>query len=182
MINQKPTDTTEARQGDLDDLPGTYTLDDGHAGSYDHEATVSVGDGATVTVTCSCGEWTQTGEARFGDEGDTAVLAAWEVHVYKATGRGWREDGRVDIDAVRAGTPDLADAPAIYESLCDEVEQLRAIVARFQERHYPYPSADSPHAYCLSCVTGRKEVGSNFPEYHPWPCPDGVALEGGVSE
>lgn len=36
------------------------------------------------------------------------------------------EDGRVDIDAVRAGTPDLADAPAIYESLCDEVEQLRA--------------------------------------------------------
>lgn len=38
---------------------------------------------------------------------------------------GWREDGTVDIDAVRAGTPDLADAPAILESLCDEVEELR---------------------------------------------------------
>lgn len=32
---------------------------------------------------------------------------------------------RVDVDAVRAGTPDLADAPAILESLCDEVERLR---------------------------------------------------------
>ena len=39
--------------------------------------------------------------------------------------QGWREDGRVDIDAVRAGTPDLADAAGIYESLCDEVEELR---------------------------------------------------------
>lgn len=91
------------------------------------------------------------------------------------------EDGRVDIDAVRAGTPDLADAPAIYESLCDEVEELRATVARFHERHHPYPSADSPHAYCLNCFTGRKEPGSNFPEYVKWPCPDGEALEGGES-
>jgi hypothetical protein len=44
--------------------------------------------------------------------------------------QGWREDGRVDIDAVRAGTPDLADAAGILESLCDEVEALRVAVAR----------------------------------------------------
>jgi hypothetical protein len=88
MNTNETTDTAETRQGDLDDLPGTYTIDDGHAGSYDHEATVSVGGEATVTVTCSCGEWEQTGGARFGDEGDTAVLAAWEAHVYEATGRG----------------------------------------------------------------------------------------------
>jgi hypothetical protein len=44
--------------------------------------------------------------------------------------QGFREDGRVDVDAVRAGTPDLSDAPALYESLCDEVEALRATVAR----------------------------------------------------
>ena len=39
--------------------------------------------------------------------------------------QGWREDGRVDIDAVRAGAHDINDAPAVFESLCDEVEQLR---------------------------------------------------------
>jgi hypothetical protein len=41
---------------------------------------------------------------------------------------GWREDGRVDIDAVRAGTHDVNDSPAVFESLCDEVEELREIV------------------------------------------------------
>lgn len=90
MNTEKTTDTAEARQGDLDDLPGTYTLDDGHAGSYDHEATVSV-EGAAVTVACTCGGWDQTGEARFNDDGDTTVLAAWKVHVYKATGRAMRD-------------------------------------------------------------------------------------------
>lgn len=88
MNTKKATEAAELWQGDLDDLAGTYTIDDGHAGSYDHEATVSVGDGAAVTVTCSCGQWEQTGEARFGDDGGPAVLAAWKAHVYKATGRG----------------------------------------------------------------------------------------------
>ena len=40
--------------------------------------------------------------------------------------QGWREDGRVDIDVVRAGTHDVNDSAAVFESLCDEVEQLRA--------------------------------------------------------
>lgn len=95
--------------------------------------------------------------------------------------RGWREDGTVDIDAVRAGTHDVNDVPAVFESLCDEVEELRAAVARFQERHHAYPSVNNPNAYCLSCLTGRTKPGSNFPEYHPWPCPDGELLEGGAS-
>jgi hypothetical protein len=47
--------------------------------------------------------------------------------------QGWREDGRVDIDAVRAGTPDLADAAGILESLCDEVEALRAQAAPVED-------------------------------------------------
>lgn len=86
-MEQNDNRSHEVGQGDLDDLPGTYTLDDGHPGSYDHEATVSVESDATVTVKCTCGEWKQTGEVRFGDDGDTAVLAAWETHVYEATGR-----------------------------------------------------------------------------------------------
>jgi len=86
-MEQNDNRSQEVQQGDLDDLPGTYTLDDGHPGSYDHEAVVSVGTDATVTVKCTCGAWEQTGEVRFGDEGDTAVLAEWEAHVYKATGR-----------------------------------------------------------------------------------------------
>ncbi|GAA2159153.1 MULTISPECIES: hypothetical protein [Glycomyces] len=90
------------------------------------------------------------------------------------------KDGNADLDAFRAGAYDVVDREAVVSSLCDEVQRLRAVVARMSERHHPYPSADSPHAYCLSCFTGRKEVGSNFPEYHPWPCPDGIALEGGA--
>jgi hypothetical protein len=44
----------------------------------------------------------------------------------EAPASGWREDGRVDIDAVRAGTHDVNDSAAVLESLCDEVEELRA--------------------------------------------------------
>jgi hypothetical protein len=52
-----------------------------------------------------------------------------------ATRQGWHDDGRVDIDAVRAGTPDLGDAPAILESLCDEVERLRKTIAKLGDMH-----------------------------------------------
>lgn len=86
MTTTKTTETPQTGQGDLDDLPGTYTLDDGHTGSYDHEAAVSVGD-STVTVACSCGQWTQTGDASVDEEGDTVLLPVWKRHVYKATGR-----------------------------------------------------------------------------------------------
>jgi hypothetical protein len=120
-MKQKTTETAEAQQGDLDDLPGTYTIDDGHAGSYDHEATVSVGDDAVVTVTCSCGDWAQTGAPRFGDEGDTAVLAAWEAHVYKATGRGKVETAKTLhaplVTLVYNVDHEVPDLLAIAESL-----------------------------------------------------------------
>ena len=49
--------------------------------------------------------------------------------------QGWREDGRVDVDAVRAGTHDVNDAPAVFESLCDEVEQLRGQAATAADLH-----------------------------------------------
>lgn len=42
-------------------------------------------------------------------------------------------DERVDIDAVRSGAVDLADMPSVLESLCDEVEALRAEVASLHE-------------------------------------------------
>jgi len=86
-MNTNDSQPAEAPQGDLDDLGGTYTLDDGHPGSYSHEAVVRVQSDSSVNVACSCGEWERVGEVRFGDEGDTAVLAAWEAHVYQATGR-----------------------------------------------------------------------------------------------
>jgi len=92
-MEQNDNRSQEVRQGDLDDLPGTYTLDDGHPSSYDHEAVVSVASDATVVVKCTCGEWEQTGEVRFGNQGDTAVLAAWESHVYESTGRKALEPG-----------------------------------------------------------------------------------------
>jgi hypothetical protein len=57
---------------------------------------------------------------------------------------GWREDGRVDIDAVRAGTPDLADAPAVFESLCDEVEELRSVVAKVNVQMQRVESYSAP--------------------------------------
>jgi hypothetical protein len=133
-MNQNDNRSQEVGQGDLDDLPGTYTIDDGHPGSYDHESVVSVGADASVTVACACGEWTRTGTARFGDEGDTAVLAEWENHVRTATGRpGWLKDGTVDIDAVRAGAHDVNDSAAVFESLCDEVEELRAAADLLRE-------------------------------------------------
>ena len=47
--------------------------------------------------------------------------------------QGWREDGRVDIDAVRAGTHDVSDSAAVFESLCDEVEPLREQTAKMRE-------------------------------------------------
>lgn len=87
-MNTNDIQPDEARQGDLDDRPGTtYALDDGRPGSGNHEAVVRVQSDATVHVACSCGDWERVGEALFGREGDTAVLAAWEEHVYQATGR-----------------------------------------------------------------------------------------------
>jgi hypothetical protein len=257
-MNTNDSQPAEARQGDLDDLPGTYTFDDGHAGSYDHEATVSVGDDATVTVTCACGEWERTAF------GDAAVLAEWEAHVYQATGRsqatgrpvqiayliedghwtddavaalrergaevypnrseirdlrtvdaivsapsfmdrvqvmvsntpryvrpvwehataadyaeailkavrdlqadnpakarpGWCEDGRVDVAAVRAGTPDLADAPAILESLCDEVAELRSAFSKvnYQLKRVEGGSAPVPTVICFDALEAVRGI------------------------
>lgn len=49
-------------------------------------------------------------------------------------------------------------------------------LAELKHRHRAYPDESNPHAYCLSCLTGRKEVGSNFPEYVKWPCPEAKVL------
>jgi hypothetical protein len=57
------------------------------------------------------------------------------------------------------------------------------ILAAARNRHRAYPTAANPHAYCLSCRTGKKEPASNFPAYVKWPCPEAVALglaEGGA--
>jgi hypothetical protein len=174
-MNTNDSQPAEARQGDLDDLPGTYTFDDGHAGSYDHEATVSVGDDATVTVTCACGEWERTAF------GDAAVLAEWEAHVYTATGRGetaasrpgWREDGRVDIDAVRAGTPYLEDMPAIYESLCDEVERLRAALDEVADDRDDERAVTGRHMRAMRSALANAEAAGFIDAF-------GDVTEGGV--
>jgi hypothetical protein len=43
---------------------------------------------------------------------------------------GSSEPGNADLDAFRAGAYNVVDREAVVSSLCDEVEQLRAIVAR----------------------------------------------------
>lgn len=68
-------------------------------------------------------------------------------------------------------------------SRSDLIEVLELLAAA-RHRHRPYPNAQSPHAYCLSCHTGRKAPGSNFPEYVKWPCGEAIDLgmaEGGAS-
>lgn len=69
----------------LDDWGGLHTLDDGHDGSYDHEALAGRGDG-TVTLTCQCGAWSGSAPAE-GDDEPEALFGGWKVHVYEATGR-----------------------------------------------------------------------------------------------
>lgn len=65
-----------------------------------------------------------------------------------------------------------------------ERDALAELLAAARHRHRPYPNAQSPHAYCLNCLTGRKSVDSNFPEYVKWPCPEAIDLgmaEGGAA-
>jgi hypothetical protein len=83
----------------------------------------------------------------------------------------------VNVEAVLAGAP--VDSSTV-RAMAEELQELRASDARVAELHYPYPSADSPHAYCLSCLTGRIKPGSTFPEYVKWPCATGAARMGGA--
>lgn len=64
------------------------TLDDGHPASYDHEAYQSLLlPGESVTLTCECGDWSQTGPADCEGEPVESVVGEWVAHVYAATGR-----------------------------------------------------------------------------------------------
>lgn len=69
-----------------------------------------------------------------------------------------------------------ADARQQHTEALALAGELEGYLAASRHRHRAYPSVDNPNAYCLSCVTGKKEVGSNFPEYVKWPCPDAVDL------
>jgi hypothetical protein len=61
-------------------------------------------------------------------------------------------------------------------AVLDGLDSDGAYLAAARHRHRAYPSPESSNAYCLSCVTGEKEVGSNFSEYVKWPCPEAVDL------
>lgn len=104
----------------LDDWEGCYTVDDGHPGSYAHEA-VATTDSATVTLTCQCGGWSES--VPVGDDEPTGLFDAWKAHVHAARA----EAG--PVDAIRAGAP--VDGSTVT-ALCDEVEQLRAEAERLQ--------------------------------------------------
>lgn len=94
-----------------------------------------------------------------------------------------------EVDAIRAvvaaeekgqraywGTDDVLNLLAWGDSLQERLDTAEGQLATSRHRHRPYPNAESPHAYCLSCLTGKKETGSNFPEYVKWPCPDAIDL------
>jgi hypothetical protein len=68
------------------------------------------------------------------------------------------------------------DARQQHAEALAHVGELEGHLAASRYRHRAYPSADNPNAYCLSCVTGKKEAHSNFPEYVKWPCPDAIDL------
>jgi hypothetical protein len=87
-------------------------------------------------------------------------------------GQGWREDGRVDIDAVRTGAHDVNDTPAVFESLCDEVEQLRAEVencsadrdlmrAVLESIDLPYPATSGDEGPYLRMLERRAMLVTN---------------------
>ncbi|KPC76926.1 hypothetical protein ADL26_04360 [Thermoactinomyces vulgaris] len=74
--------------------------------------------------------------------------------------QGWREDGRVDIDAVRAGTHDVNDSPAVLESLCDEVEQLRSAISKinYQISRVEGGSAPVPTVVCFDALSAVRDI------------------------
>lgn len=111
----------------LDDWGGLHTLDDGHPGSYDHEALATT-DSVTVTLTCQCGEWSGSASADT-DEEPADLFGAWEAHVYRATGR-WKDtdNDRAEVEqpAERDALPSLpAAGPESVAVLLGTIERLR---------------------------------------------------------
>jgi hypothetical protein len=76
----------------------------------------------------------------------------------------------------RADAVLMANARDDLAHLLGLVGDLQGQLDKARHRHRAYPDAANPNAYCLSCLTGKKKVGSNFPEYVKWPCPDAIAL------
>jgi len=73
----------------------------------------------------------------------------------------------------------VADAESLLAEnarLQERLDTAEGRLAASRHRHRAYPDAESPHAYCLSCRTGKKETNSSFPEYMAWPCPDAIDL------
>jgi hypothetical protein len=94
--------------------------------------------------------------------------AAARVRAYLDACPNQKSFGRLMPYELPKGAPDDLTRDDLIAVL-DQLDSAR-------HRHRAYPDASNPHAYCLNCLTGRKEPGSNFPEYHPWPCPEAVDL------
>lgn len=109
------TNSTQALPGQPDDGGGTYTLDNGHPGSYDHEATPHYDYGLmVVTLSCECGKWSAAAAIDPDEDTDdepNALLAKWEAHVYAATGQ---------------TPPDTTPAATAEAELAEENKALRA--------------------------------------------------------
>jgi len=101
----------------LDDWGGLHSLDDGHPGSYDHEA-VAATDGDAVTLTCQCGAWTGYAPCAEGDA--EGLLAEWRDHVHAAT-------GRLQADQVSRAlaAAESANGDWVVDTLAAEVERLQ---------------------------------------------------------
>lgn len=93
---------------------------------------------------------------------------AERIRAYLDADAGWNSFGRLMPYELPKGAPRSLTRADLVEVL-DQLDSAR-------HRHRAYPDAANPNAYCLNCLTGEKEPGSNFPEYVKWPCPDAVAL------
>jgi hypothetical protein len=73
---------------------------------------------------------------------------------------GWREDGRVDISAVRAGAHDVNDSAAVLASLCDEVAELRSAISKinYQISRVEGGSAPVPTVILFDALSAVRDI------------------------
>ncbi|WP_100448835.1 hypothetical protein [Glycomyces xiaoerkulensis] len=167
----------------LDDWGGLHSLDDGHDGSYVHEA-VAGRDGGAVTLTCQCGAWSGSAPVD-GVEEPEDLFGRWEAHVYEATGRreapavaaGGVDDApdegadhlRVEVERLGAERDRLADvvddAVMANAELAAEVERLaadngrlREAVVLLQDSNRLLVACGGPAAAAVGCAVGEGSV------------------------
>jgi hypothetical protein len=140
-------DSTPNADDWLDDWGGVHTLDDGHSGSYAHEA-VATTDSVTVTLTCQCGDWSGSAPADT-DQAPADLFGQWELHVYQSTGRDQAAEVSESVDercpcgaVVKDGNPWCSYQHYLEYDLVVEAEELRgerdrlaAEVERLQRRN-----------------------------------------------